>query len=128
MRDAAELRSRVERAERRLTAARVLAGRLEDVESASSNQIRPALVSLVEAAIVGTVGAGPLARLERGPDPEDATEARLVGVELADVIRVLAALEEPSQRLVVRDLDLRRHPDDPGRYDAALVVIRERTS
>jgi hypothetical protein len=125
MRDATALRARVARAERRLTAARVLAGRLGDAGSAPSGQARAPLVSVVESAVVGAVGAERLARLEPGADPDVATEARLVGVALADVVRVLGALEDPSQRLVVRDLDLRRHPDEPARYDASLVVIRE---
>lgn len=126
IRDVIALRARVARAEHRLTTARVLAGRLEDVEHDRPDGARQPLVSLVEAAVVETVGTEPLARLEPGTDPDDATEAHLVDVELPDVIRVLAALENPSRRLVVRDLDLRRHPDERARYDVTLVVIRER--
>jgi hypothetical protein len=130
VRDAAALGRRIERAERRLAGARMLAGRLEATGALAPDAPRPPLVSLVESAVVGVVGAERLTRLDPGADPEDATEARLAGVDLAEVVRVLGALEEedPARGLLVRDLELRRRPDEPTRYDATLVVVRRGAS
>jgi type II secretory pathway component PulM len=125
-RDTVALRTRVARAERRLTAARALAGRLDRAERDGPADAGASLVSRVESAITDTVGAERLARIEPGAEHDDAATARLVGVELADVVRVLGALENPPRGLLVRDLDLRRHPDEPARYDAALVVTHGR--
>lgn len=129
LRDRAALAQRIERAERRLAAARVLAGRVEAADALRPHAAPTPLVSLVEAAVVRVVGQERLTRLEPGTTPDDATEARLAGVDLADVARVLGALEEdPSERLLVRDVELRRRPDEPTRYDAALVVVRRGAS
>lgn len=124
VRDVWALEARVARAERRLVTARKLAGRLEASEAGAPVGAPVPLVSLVETTVSGVVGTDRLTRLDPGEDPDRSTEARLAGVDLADVVRVLGALEDPAHGLLVRDLELSRHPDEAARYDAVLVVTR----
>lgn len=123
-RDVAALRAAVADGERRLAVARGFAGRLETSLLGGG----PPVVSVVEGAVVGVVGAGRLTHLQPGDDPERSAEARLVDLDLSDVVRVLAALETQAPWIRVRDLDLRERPDAPGRYDATAVVVRRDAS
>lgn len=123
--DFADLRSRVASAERRLTTARIVAGRF-DAEAATADP-DVSLVSLVESTVADLLGPERLARLEPSEDPDRRTDARVTGVALADVVRLLAALEAPTSPLRVRSIDLRLLPNERATYDAALVVVR-RTS
>jgi hypothetical protein len=49
---------------------------------------------------------------------------RIAGASLADVVRLLHGLESGSPRLAVARLELRKHPDDPTRFDATIEVGR----
>jgi hypothetical protein len=125
-RDAASLRRRVAQAERRLENARILAGRLEAANGLGADAGGGSLVSVVEAAAVETLGRERLTRLDAGADPATGAEARLVDVTLADVVSLVAALEDLGKAVLVRDLDLRRRPDARDRYDATIVVVAGR--
>ncbi len=122
-RDLGGLRARVDRAERRLTAARLLAGRLEAAVQARPAADEPPLLSRVERAIGSAVGSDRLVRLEPNDGTDAGTEARIVDLDLADVVRALGALESASNGLLVRDVEVRARPDAPTRYDATLVVV-----
>jgi len=84
----------------------------------------PSLPPLVETTVTDLVGTDRLARLEPGADPDRQTDARLAGVALPDVVRLLAALETPGAHLSVRSIELRRLPNEDALYDATLVVVR----
>ena len=55
---------------------------------------------------------------------EERVALRLAGASLAEVVRLLHVLETATTPLPVARLELRKHPDDPGRFDATVEVAR----
>jgi hypothetical protein len=57
---------------------------------------------------------------------EEHVALRVTDASLADTVRLLHALESGSPPLRVTSLTLRKHPDDPGRFEAAVEVTQLR--
>jgi Type II secretion system (T2SS), protein M len=62
-----------------------------------------------------------------GDERSTSLSVRVVGASLADTVRLLHELDaEPSRARIAR-LALRKHPDDPRRFDVTLDVAGRRT-
>lgn len=120
--DLAALRRRVAAAERELAEVRALAARLGPPAGAAPADVP--LVSRLERAAERVVGreriAGIVPADERTPDAGLAL--RVSGVSLAEVVRLLHALEVEPPALGVTALELTRRPDDPGRFGLRVAV------
>ena len=128
--DVAALRRRVAGHERELAAVRVLARRLAAGRPARATSDASLLAEVQEAAD-RVVGHGRIASLTPASGPaadgvaEERVALRLNDAALAEVVGVLHALETAAH--VVR-LDLRKHPDDPARFEATVEVARLRAA
>lgn len=131
--DFATLHARVAAHERDLARARMLARRLAASRSATP-AVAPdtggSLVAELQAAADAVVGrdriAGmtPAAATTDDGVREERVVLRIAGAPLADCVRLLHGLEVPGRR--VARLELRKHPDEPARFDATIDVARLR--
>jgi len=121
--DLARLRARVDGHERELAQVRRLAATLGAAASASGGS---ALLTRVQTA---TDAAGlteqvasmtPSAASAGGGD--DALSVRVASASLADTVRLLHELDADAPGPRVARLGLRKHPDDPRRFDLTLEV------
>jgi hypothetical protein len=133
--DLAALRARVAGHERELREVRRLALALgHGAGPAAGGSDEPAsVIAMFEAAADGIVGRERLASLAPATGPvedglvEERVTARVTGASLAETVRLLHALEAVGDLGVTR-LELRKHPDDPGRFEATLDVARLRAT
>ena len=129
--DLAALHRRVAAHERDLAVVRVLARRLTAGRPAGAASEDTSLLAEVQQAAEGVVGHERLASLTPAAGPvedglaEDRVALRLSDAALPELVGLLHALESAAH--VVR-LDLRKHPDDPARFDATLEVARLRAA
>lgn len=129
--DLGMLRARVAGLQRELVQVRRLAARVrrDGVPLAPASNA-PSLVTRLEAAAADAVGRERIASMTPGGAPgavgerEDRMALRVVGASLPEVVHLLHALEGEPPALVVTRLELRKHPDDPTRFDATVEVAR----
>lgn len=127
--DLATLEARVAGRERALRDVRRLAATLRRTAPASADGAAAApLLTRLETTVVGVVGRERVAEMTPatptagdGAAPE-AIALRVGGTTLEELVRLLHACESQSPPLVVTRLELRKHPDDPARYEATLEV------
>jgi len=129
--DLAALRRRVAAHERELAGVRVLARRLVAGRPARAAAEGTSLLADVQEAADRVVGRGRIASLTPASGPaadgvaEERVALRLSDAALAEVVGLLHALETAAH--VVR-LELRKHPDDPARFEATVEVARLRAA
>ena len=129
--DLAALRRQVAAHERELAGVRVLARRLAAGRPARAASDDAPLLADVQEATDRVVGRGRIASLTPASGPaadgfaEERVALRLSDAALAEVVGLLHALETAAH--VVR-LDLRKHPDDPARFEATVEVARLRAA
>jgi hypothetical protein len=130
--DLRALSARVAGHERELAAVRRLAGALRRGAGAAPREEpeAPSLLSRLEAAAAETVGrervtgmTPTLSALDDGTQ-EERIELRLSGATLAEVVRLLHALEAGNTPVPVVRLELRKLPDDATRFAATVEVLR----
>jgi hypothetical protein len=126
----ATFRARVAGRERELDDVRRLAAALRRQAPGEREETEDggALLARLEAAASATVGRERIA----GMTPVPATSAegraadrialRVTGASLADVVRLLHTLETGPPPLALSRLELRKHPDEPTRFDAVVEV------
>jgi hypothetical protein len=120
--DLATLRARVAGRERELAEVRRLAAALgREAGSGPSAPGDAVLLTRLEAAAETAVGRERIASMTPGEGGEHVA-LRVTGASLPEVVRLLHALETGPPPLVVGRLELRKHPDDPARFDAVLEV------
>ena len=126
--DLALLDARVAGRERALRDVRRLAATLRRAAPPSPDGTAAApLLTRLEATVGGVVGRERVAEMTpatpagEGGAPE-AIALRVGGTTLEELVRLLHACESQSPPLVVTRLELRKHPDDPTRYEATLEV------
>lgn len=117
----ARLRARVAGHERELGEVRRLAALLGR-EGTSADQ--GTLLTRLEVAATASVGRERVASMVPASAGEERVTLRVADASLAEVVRFLHAIETGAPPLVVPRLALRKHPDDPARFDATLEVIR----
>ncbi len=128
--DLATRRARIIGRERELAQVRRLATRLRREHATPAAPVDgPSFVTRLETAAADTVGRERIASMT----PAGAAEAgermalRITGASLDEVVRLLHALEGDPPPLAITRLELRKHPDDPGRFDATVEVARPDT-
>jgi hypothetical protein len=119
--DLAGLRARVDGHERELAAVRRLAAAVGTTPVAADET---ALLTRVQAA---TDAAGLTERVAAmtpsaapGGDRDARLSVRVAGASLADTVRLLHELDADASGTRVAGLGLRKHPDDPRRFDLTL--------
>lgn len=128
------LRARVAGEERELAAVRRAAAALRRDPAAAAGEPADAtaLLARLEAAAGDAVGRERIAGMTptAGPVEDGLAEARVAlavrGASLADTVRLLHRLETAEPPLHVARLELRKHPDDPARFDATVEVTELR--
>jgi hypothetical protein len=133
--DLGALRARVAGHERDLREVRRLALALGHggVPTFAGSDEPASVIAMFEAAADGVVGRERLASLAPTTGPaedgvvEERVTARVTGASLAETVRLLHALEAMADVGVTR-LELRKHPDDPGRFEATVDVARLRAT
>ena len=129
--DLAAFRRQVAAHERELVGVRVLARRLAAGRPARAASDDAPLLADVQEAADRVVGRGRIASLTPASGPaaagfaEERVALRLSDAALAEVVGLLHALETAAH--VVR-LDLRKHSDDPARFEATVEVARLRAA
>lgn len=126
--DLASLSARVAGHERELREVRRLAAALlhDPATGAPEAADATALMARLEAAVDGAVGRERIAGMTPAPPRvegglvEERVTLRVSGASLGDTVRLLYALEGASPPLRVTRLELRKHPDDPARFEATL--------
>jgi hypothetical protein len=124
------LRARVAGQERELAAVRRAAAALRrDAETPADEATdATALLARLEAAAGAVVGREHIAGMTptAGPVEDGLTEERVAlsvrGASLADTVHLLHRLETAEPPLHVARLQLRKHPDEPARFDATVEV------
>jgi hypothetical protein len=123
--DLATLATRVAAHERELQQVRRLAAGVgaPGRAPADGGALMTRLQSAAEAAALGdrVTGMTPSADPERGGDA-GRLAARLSGTSLAETVRLLHALDRDDPPLGVARLALRKHADDPQRFDVTLEI------
>jgi hypothetical protein len=127
--DLALLRARVAGRERELAAVRRLAATLRAAgPPPATDEEAAALLPRLEAAAEAAVGRERIARMTpAGAAASDAAERVELAVRdasLAEVVRLLHALEAGTPPLGVARLELRKHVDQPTRFEATVEVVR----
>ena len=125
--DHATLVARVAAHERELAQVRRLAATL--VDARTSDDV-PSLTARLDAA-AGAAGIGDrvASMTPAGGVGADASLAlRVSGASLAETVALLHALENGGAPVAIARLGLRKHPDDPGRFDVTLEVEAVRTT
>ena len=127
--DLATLGARVAGHERELAAVRRAAAALRrGAPAASGAADAPALLARLEAAAADGVGRERIANMTpaAGPVADGLAEERVTlglrGASLGDTVRLLHRLETADPPLHAVRLELRKHPDDPGHFDATVEV------
>ena len=131
--DLGALRARVAGHERELREVRRLARALGRgaVPTSEATSEAASVIAMLEAAADGVVGRERLASMTPATGPaedglvEERVTARVTNASLAETVRLLHALEAVADLGVTR-LELRKHPDDPGRFEATVDVARLR--
>jgi hypothetical protein len=128
--DLATLRTRVAAHERELGEVRRLVTTLRRQgphDAPAAGPDAPLLGRLEEAA-AETVGRDRIAAMTPAAAPAggatDGVALRIAGATLAEVVHLLHGLASGTPPLAVTRLELRKHPDDPTRFDASLEVGR----
>jgi len=131
--DLATLHARVAGHERDLAAVRRAVAALgRGAPVAADGTDRPALLARLEAAAGDAVGRERIASMTpaAGPVEDGLSEERVTlgvrGASLADTVRLLHRLETSDPPLHVVRVELRKHPDDPAHFDAAVEVAELR--
>jgi hypothetical protein len=130
--DLATLRGRVAAHERDLAEARHAAAILRRAAPSADDVRAGSLLARLAAAADGAVGRERIASMTPATGPvgdgvaEDRVALAVSGTSLADTVRLLHVLETASPPLHVARLELRKHPDDPEHFDAALEVTETR--
>ena len=128
--DLAALRARVAAHEHELGEVRRLAARLREEPAADQTPDDGALLTRLEIAVDASIGRERLAAMTPGggTTADGSHETRVaLGVRdatLAEVVALLHALEAGTPALPVARFELKKHPDDPTHFDAALEVVR----
>lgn len=127
-----EDRVRVAAHERELAAVRRLAATLrrDGPPAAVEDAGATSLLARLEATTESVLGREHIASMTPAAGPvenglvEEHVALRVTDASLADTVRLLHALESGSPPLRVTSLTLRKHPDDPGRFEAAIEVAQ----
>ncbi len=127
--DLAALEQQVAARERELVALRRLAAELGTApETAAAGG--PSLVTRLETAAAAVVGRPRIAAMTPATTPlpeglsEERVTLRLSDTSLAELVRLLHALGGADPPIDVARLELRKHPDDPRRFDAHVEAAR----
>ena len=122
--DLAALRARVAARERELAAVRRLAATLAGARLAPGDD--GALMTRLQVATDTARLADRVTAMTPSPTPAGASGARLAvrlsGTSLAETVQLLHALDEVATPLGVARLALRKHADDPHRFDVTLEI------
>jgi hypothetical protein len=127
--DLARLRARVGGHERELAQVRRLAATLGTAPVAPDGGT---LLTRVQTATDAAGLAERVAAMTPGPtsgrpdDREGSLSVRVTGASLADTVRLLHELDADATGPAVSRLGLRKHPDDPRRFDLTLEVTAGR--
>jgi hypothetical protein len=133
--DLTTLRARVAGHERELHEVRRLAAVLRERSPGSApradheSSADTSLLTRLEGAAQAAVGRERIASMtpaggETRGDEEERVALRITGASLAETVRLLHALETGPPPLDVVRLQLRKHPDDPARFDVTVEVAR----
>lgn len=119
--DLTALRDRVAAHERELAQVRRLAATLGPVRAPSHDD--GALLTRLQAATDAAALGDRVTAMTPTTDAEPARLAlRVSGASLAETVRLLHLLDEDGAPLGVGRLALRKHPDDPRRFDVTLEI------
>ena len=128
--DLAVRRARVAAHERELREVRRLAAALErSTPPAADAGADTSLLARLETAAGEVVGRERIASMTPEPDAnadEERVSLAVRGATLPDTVRLLHALATASPPVAVTGLALRKHPEDPTRFDATLEVAQAR--
>jgi hypothetical protein len=122
-------RARVATHERELREVRRLAALLERSAPPTGGGADASLLARLETAAGDVVGRERIASMTPAPDAsadEERVSLEVRGATLPDTVRLLHALATASPPVAVTGLALRKHPDDPTRFDATLEVGQAR--
>ena len=120
--DLAAIEARIAAQERDLAAVRRLSRQLVQQRAAATGGDERPLVTRIEATASAVVGHERIASMTPVVGGNEGVALRLVNTSLGEVVRVLYGIEQAGDR--VDTLDLVKHPDDPGRFDATLEIAR----
>jgi hypothetical protein len=127
--DLARLDAAVVAGEHELAALRRLAADLGPAPAATPTG-GPSLVTRLETAAAAVVGRPRIAAMTPATTPlpeglrEERVTLRLAGTSLAELVRLLHGLGAADPPIDVAGLTLRKHPDDPRRFDASVEAAR----
>jgi hypothetical protein len=129
--DLATLTTRVAAHERELADVRRAAAVLARAPAPAAADAPPLLARL-ETAAVAAVGRERVASLTpvaaEDASAEERVALRLAGASLAQTVALLHALEAATPPLAVTHLELRKLPDDAGRFDATMEISAPRAA
>jgi type II secretion system (T2SS) protein M len=120
--DLASLRARVAGHERELADVRRLAAAVGHDAAPPSDATGASLLTRLEGTAGAILGRERIASMTpaTGVAESPRIALRVVNASLVETVRLLHALEHDA--LGVAKLELRKHPDDPGRFDATIEV------
>ena len=127
--DVSRLEATVATRERELGALRRLAADLGPAPTPSPAG-GPSLVTRLETAAAAVVGRPRIAAMTPASTPlpeglrEERVTLRLTGTALGELVRLLHGLGSADPPIDVARLELRKHPDDPRRFDATVEAVR----
>lgn len=127
--DLSRLEATVATRERELGALRRLAADLGPAPTPSPAG-GPSLVTRLETAAAAVVGRPRIAAMTPASTPlpeglrEERVTLRLTGTALGELVRLLHGLGSADPPIDVARLELRKHPDDPRRFDATVEAVR----
>ena len=90
----------------------------------------PSLVTRLETAAAAVVGRPRIAGMTPASTPlpeglrEERVALRLTGASLGELVRLLHGLGSADPPIDVARLELRKHPDDPRRFDTTVEAVR----
>jgi Type II secretion system (T2SS), protein M len=116
------LRARVGGRERELREVRRLAAALRRAGPAPDAGGVP--IARLEAVVDETVGRERIAGMTPAASPDEPVALRVSGASLAELVRLMHALETGPPPLAIVRLELKKLPDDQHRFDATLEVAR----
>jgi hypothetical protein len=127
--DLARREAAVAARERELAALRRLAADLGPAP-APSPAGGPSLVTRLETAAAAVVGRPRIAAMTPASTPlpeglrEERVTLRITGTSLGELVRLLHGLGSADPPIDVARLEVRKHPDDPRRFDASVEAVR----
>jgi hypothetical protein len=127
--DLARLEAAVAAGEQEVAALRRLAADLGPTPAATPAG-GPSLVTRLETAAAAVVGRPRIAAMTPATTPlpeglrEERVTLRLAGTSLAELVRLLHGLGTADPPIDIAGLKLRKHPDDPRRFDASVEAAR----